>query len=116
MTERVPPPDIADVRGSLYGLVADAGGVWVIHAGGASAWKVDPAVVHVSAVVPIRHGPIAIARGEGAVWTANSDGTVSRIDTASATSTRTIPLGSYPRVAYPVALAAGDGAVWVALH
>ena len=28
----------------------------------------------------------------------------------------TIPLGTYPRVAYPVQLAAGAGAVWVAVH
>jgi DNA-binding SARP family transcriptional activator/DNA-binding beta-propeller fold protein YncE len=115
VTERVPPPAVAGLRGMVYGTVVVKGGVWVVHAGGTSAWRVDPATATISAVVPVQ-GPSAIASGEGAIWTANNDGTVSRIDPAAATLAKTIPLGTYPRVAYPVALAAGAGAVWVAVH
>jgi DNA-binding beta-propeller fold protein YncE len=52
----------------------------------------------------------------GAVWTANVDGTVSRVDAKTGDLSATIPLGTYPRIAYPVQLAAGAGAVWVAVH
>jgi len=116
VTERVPPPNVAGVSGAHYSAVVTIGGVWIIHGSGTSAWKIDPGIAAVSAVVPIRQRPIAIASGEGAVWTANSDGTLSRIDPNTATLAGTIPLGRYPRIAYPVALAVGEGAVWVAVH
>jgi DNA-binding beta-propeller fold protein YncE len=66
--------------------------------------------------VPLNHTPVDIAIGKGAVWTANEDGTVSRVDPTTGSPSQTIPLGKYPRVAYPVQLAAGGGVVWVAVH
>jgi DNA-binding beta-propeller fold protein YncE len=112
--EKVPPPN-GPLASWANGIAADASGVWVIDETGAMVWKVDPGPARVSAIIPV-HGPLAIAIGEGAVWTANNDGTVTHIDPSAATAVKTIPLGSYPRIAYPVDLAAGEGAVWVAVH
>jgi DNA-binding beta-propeller fold protein YncE len=54
--------------------------------------------------------------GEGAVWVANSDGIVLRVDPDSQTVAKTIPLGT---LVYPAddrdALAVGEGSVWVAV-
>jgi streptogramin lyase len=115
VTEEVPSPNAARVN-ATFPVAADAAGVWVVDEDNTAMWKIDPAVAEISAVIPIRNGPIAIASGEGAVWTANRDGTVSRLDPSTAALARTIPLGRYPRIAYPVALAVGEGAVWVAVH
>jgi len=62
------------------------------------------------------HPPSDLAVGAGAVWLANDDGTLSRLDNRTAALVKTIPLGRYPRTAYPVDLATGAGVVWVALH
>jgi DNA-binding beta-propeller fold protein YncE len=110
----VPPPN-GRLANYPNGIVADADGVWVIDEQGRSMWKVDPDLARVSAIFRV-DGPIAIAIGERAVWTANNDGTISRIDPSTAMPVETVPLGRYPRIAYPVALAVGNGAVWVAVH
>jgi hypothetical protein len=115
VTEEVPPPNV-ERADATFPVAADAAGVWVVDENGTATWKIDPGVGEVSAVIPIRNGPIAIASGDRAVWTANSDGTVSRIDPNTAALAKTIPLGRYPRVAYPIALAVGEGAVWVAVR
>jgi DNA-binding SARP family transcriptional activator/streptogramin lyase len=115
VTEKVRPPNIATSIGYLFGAAADAHAAWVIRGNGAYVWRIDPNLETVSGVFPMPHHPLAIAFGDGSVWTANIDGTISRID-PNMTSARTIPLGSYPRTAYPVALAVGEGEVWVAVH
>lgn len=99
----------------VSGMAAGANAVWAIS-GNKTAWKIGTHIGRVAAVVALNHIPADIAIGEGAIWTANLDGTVSRIDPKTATLARTIPLGNYPRSAYPVQLAAGGGAVWVAVH
>ena len=96
------------------GMAADANGVWATVGGAVS--KLATEVGLVGTVTRLHHAPIDIAVGEGAVWTANDDGTVSRVDAETGDLSATIPLGTYPRVAYPVQLAAGAGAVWVAVH
>jgi len=67
-------------------------------------------------VIPLDHPPANVAVGAGAVWIANTDGTLSRIDNRTSAVVKTIPLGRYPRTAYPVDLATGKGVVCVALH
>jgi DNA-binding SARP family transcriptional activator len=96
------------------GMAADANGVWAIVGGAVS--KLATEVSLVETVTGLHHAPIDIAIGEGAVWTANYDGTVSRVDAKNGELSATVPLGKYPRIAYPVQLAAGGGAVWVAVH
>ena len=50
-----------------------------------------------------------VATGEGAVWVASEEGTVSRVDAATRQVVQRITVGRDP-----VGVAAGDGAVWVA--
>jgi DNA-binding SARP family transcriptional activator/DNA-binding beta-propeller fold protein YncE len=116
VTETVPPPNIAGVTGAKYQIAATTDVAWVIHDSGVSAWRVDSSLERVTAVVPITQQAVAIAGDGGGVWTANANGTISRIDPRTATLLTTIPLGRYPRLAYPAALAVGDGAVWVVVH
>jgi len=62
---------------------------------------------------PIRVGasPVAVAVGEGGVWTAdNASGTVTRIDP----TTGRVRGGTTPAGEGPLAIAVGEGAVWVA--
>jgi DNA-binding beta-propeller fold protein YncE len=79
-------------------------------------WRLDANAVQLTSVLHLRQGPKTIAVGASAVWTANDDGTVSRIDPATGQLVRTIPLGRYPRIAYPVGIAVGAGRVWVAMR
>ncbi len=52
--------------------------------------------------------PAAVATGFDAVWVANLDGTVSRIDPGNRQVTNTIEVGGEP-----CGVAVGEGAVWV---
>jgi hypothetical protein len=93
-------------------IAADASEVWGVSEGADAAWRLDAVSVRVTSVLPVPHRPAYVALGAGAVWTANDDGTVSRIDRTTS-DVGTIPLGRYPRVAYPIAIAVGAGLVWV---
>ncbi len=97
-------------------IVAAAGVLWGIDQVNRTVWRLDTNTRRVTSVAHLRQGPIGIATGEGAIWTANNDSTVSRIDPTTGAVARTIPLGRYPRVAYPVGLAVGEGRVWVAVR
>jgi WD40 repeat protein len=59
-------------------------------------------------VVRVGRAPAEIAYGEGSVWVANRDGTISQINPVRPRVTRTIHVGYRP-----AGLAAGAGAVWV---
>ncbi len=87
--QRIPPANVGAER-ALNEVAAGAGAVWAISEFSRRAWKVDPRIGRVSAVIPLYHGPVDIAIGEQAVWTVNDDGTVSRIDPKTATLARTI--------------------------
>ena len=57
-----------------------------------------------------------VLAGDGAVWVANSEGTVLRVDPDSQTVAKTIPLGTLIYPADPRdTLAVGEGSVWVAV-
>lgn len=117
ITAAIAPPDLGVREGRLpFGIAAGAGAVWVLNELARTIWKINPELERVTVVLPLRHRPIDFTVGEGAVWSANSDGTVTRIDPATGTVDRTIPLGRYPRLAYPVGIAAGEHAVWIILH
>jgi DNA-binding SARP family transcriptional activator/DNA-binding beta-propeller fold protein YncE len=100
----------------IYGIAAGPHGVWAISQNNKRAWKIDPDLARVTAVIPLDRPPADVAVGAGAVWTANTDGTLSRIDNRTAAVVKTIPFGRYASAAYPVDLAIGKGVVWVALH
>jgi DNA-binding SARP family transcriptional activator len=114
VTGTIPVPKLFVPGRGGSGMAADASGVWAITGGAVSKLATDVSLV--GTVTRLHHAPIDIAIGEGAVWTANDDGTVSRVDAKTGDLSATIPLGTYPRIAYPVQLAAGVGAVWVAVH
>jgi peptide/nickel transport system substrate-binding protein len=59
--------------------------------------------------VPLEVRSGQVAAGEGAVWVANEEGTVSRVDAAARRVVQRITVGRDP-----VGVAVGDGAVWVA--
>jgi DNA-binding SARP family transcriptional activator len=112
--ENVPPPN-GPLATFANGIAANGRGVWVIDEHYGIVWKVDPDLAQVKAITRV-HGAVAVSIGEGAVWTANNDGTVTHLDAGTGARLKTIPLGNYPRIAYPVDVAAGEGAVWVAVH
>jgi virginiamycin B lyase len=67
-----------------------------------------PPAGQIAATIPIGHPVGAIAAGEGAIWVANGDATVSRIDPATNTVVATV---STLHSAFGIA--AGDGGVWL---
>ncbi len=114
---RVAPVDVRPLGtglagGSPEGIVWENGAVWVANsAPPATVSRFNPATFeegHVTQPISVGEQPVAIAVGEGALWTANAgDGTVTRIDLDSQ-STSTIDVGGRP-----AAVAVADGAVWV---
>ncbi len=74
-----------------------------------SLTRIDPATNQVVGSPIVTGGePLVVATGFGAIWTADhDDGTVTRIDPASATVTATIEVGAAPH-----SMAVGAGAVW----
>jgi DNA-binding SARP family transcriptional activator len=105
-------PDLGAGRGA-DALAADANAVWGASETAEAVWRLASNADVVTSVLQLRHAPAYIARGGDAVWTANDDATVSRIDPATGNLVATIALGRSPRVAYPVGLAVGAGRIWV---
>jgi hypothetical protein len=111
--------EITDVRsrgGLIYGIAAGQAGIWAISENSNRAWKIDADVPRIDAMIALEHPPRDLSVGARAVWLANADGTLSRIDSRTAGLVKTVSLGRYPRTAYPVDLVTGQGLVWVALH
>lgn len=92
------------------GVVYAGGSLWLANTSDETVTRFDPATFRQGPVarIPVGRQPVAIAYGEGALWTANADHTVTRIDPASH-ATATIGVG-----VTPAGIAAGEGAVWVA--
>jgi YVTN family beta-propeller protein len=59
--------------------------------------------------IPLEARSGQVATGEGAVWVASEEGTVSRVEAATRRVVQRIPVGRDP-----AGIVAGDGAVWVA--
>jgi DNA-binding beta-propeller fold protein YncE len=118
------------LAGQVDALVLAGGTLWVAYADRAVVTRVNPATATVLGEVPVgRHAPVgtdtgtmplpeSIGVGLGAVWVPNSaDGTVSRIDLATAVVTVTIPVSRRnPYVHLGTAgmgVAIAGGALWV---
>jgi DNA-binding beta-propeller fold protein YncE len=88
--------------------------IWVAASGEDAVTRVDVApgtwLVTVTSIA-LEATPVEVAFGEGALWTANADGTVSRIDPERNEVVATIQVG--PRA---VGVAVGEGAVWVSVQ
>jgi YVTN family beta-propeller protein len=95
-------------------LFVDAHDVWVADLQFHMIARIDAATGGVRAVIPLSTSPWDLASGAGALWAAQSDGTVSRIDRATNHVESLIKLGVYPAAGASPTIATGAGAVWVA--
>ncbi len=95
---------------SPVGLVYAAGSVWVANGREQTVSRFNPGTFAEGPIhrTSVGEAPQAVAFGDGAIWVANSDDTVTRVDTGTY-ATSTIPVGHSP-----AAIAFGDGSVWVA--
>jgi YVTN family beta-propeller protein len=88
------------------------GSAWVADEGGNAVWRIDARTNTVIATLAVGSHPAGIAVGFGAVWVANADGTMSRIDPNAGEGlgrvVRTIRVGGTPS-----SIAVGGGLVWV---
>jgi streptogramin lyase len=81
--------------------------VWVVSGATDLATRVDPKT-GLSTTIEVGDGPAGIVVVDGAVWIANGDGTVSRVDATTGRLVRTIEVG------VPLeGIATGSGSVWV---
>jgi hypothetical protein len=110
-----PRPVAVDVGGHPGRLVVDETGVWVtvFRQGPDHVVRVDSRTNRVTARVPVRGGPFAIAAGAGALWVTGNfsrrDDVLYRIDPKTNGVAATIGLPGR----YAGKLAATDGGVWV---
>ena len=113
VVQKIPRPNVGsdDV---VTGIANAADVIWATH--DKAAWMIDPRMGRVVGVIPLGHAPIDVDVDGRSVWTANADGTVSRVDAKTGTRVLTIPLGDDPRAAYPVQIAAGHGAIWIGVQ
>jgi DNA-binding SARP family transcriptional activator/streptogramin lyase len=113
--ESIPLGRLGETSGWRYRMAIGEGTTWLLAP--ASLWRVDSTTGRFLGSVPLPHSEGgSIANGDGAVWIANSEGVVLRIDADSQAVAKTIPLGT---LVYPAAngdaLAVGEGSVWVAV-
>jgi DNA-binding SARP family transcriptional activator/streptogramin lyase len=113
--ESIPLGRLGETSGWRYRMAVAEGTTWLLAP--ASLWRVDSTTGRFLGSVPLPHSEGgSMATGDGAVWIANSEGVVLRIDADSQAVAETIPLGT---LVYPAengdALAVGEGSVWVAV-
>jgi YVTN family beta-propeller protein len=90
------------------GISVGAGSVWVIVAGDAKVWRIDPRTNAVTDTIRLGEEPSGIAFGAGAVWVSNpSSGTVSKIDPTLDRVVATVRIGHVP-----AGIAVAHGRVW----
>ena len=100
-------------RGS-YNPMFSEGRIWVTRADGAEVTVVDAVTGAVLATVHGRPKPRFLTAGAGAVWTLNQgDGSLTRIDAATRTITKTIELGT---PGHGGDIAFGAGMVWTTME
>jgi YVTN family beta-propeller protein len=93
------------------GIIATRGSVWVAGFAADNVTRVELPGGGLAAdqtAIRVGRGPTSIAYGQGAVWVANADRTISRIDPQSNRVTATIPIGNVPN-----GIAADEHGVWV---
>jgi YVTN family beta-propeller protein len=102
---------LAPAFGFYAALASGAGSVWVLDdPADRRLWRLDPTHARVTATIPLRFVPAAVAVGDGSVWvTAQLDDTIARIDPATNRIVKTIRVGREP-----LGVTVGGGAVWVA--
>ena len=100
------------IRGSPALLASGFGHIWVMVHDRKQAVAIDPTSGQVVLTAKIGPGGNGIGIGEGAVWVSNySDGTVSKIDPVTGTTTNIDIMES--GVAGPATIGIGFGSAWV---
>jgi streptogramin lyase len=97
VVQSIPLPRLGETSGWRYRMAVGEGTTWLLAPG--SLWRVDATTGRFLGSVPLPHSEGgSIATGDGAVWIANSEGVVLRIDADSEAAAKTIPLGTlvYP--------------------
>jgi streptogramin lyase len=89
-------------------VAAGFGSLWVTDHHGASVIRLDPATGKTLALINVGVQPASMTIGDGFLWEANYDGTISRIDPATNTATS---VGSFTHLCGLPTVA--GGAVWV---
>jgi virginiamycin B lyase len=116
VVETIPLGRIGETSGWRYRMAAGEGGIWVLAP--ASLWRIDSTTTRSVGSVPLDRSEegSSIATGDGAVWVANSEGLLLRVDPDFQRVAKEIPLGTliYPADLWD-ALAVGEGSVWVAV-
>lgn len=98
-----------EVGGTPVAIAADDSGVYVADSSGGSLVRIDPQrPARAPARLRIPGGPASVTIGEGFVWVASGDGSITRIDRETGGTDR-LDLG----VTQPGGIAAGEGSVWV---
>ena len=114
--ETIPLGRIGETSGWRYRMAVGEGAIWVLAP--VSLWRIDSTTKRFVGSVPLGHSEegSSVATGYGAVWVANPEGILLRVDPDSQSVAKTIPLGTliYPADPYD-ALAVGEGSVWVAV-
>jgi len=77
-SQKVPSANVGIDQGGIYEIEAGPNGIGQSARTTNRAWKIDPDVARVVAVIPVNHPPADVAVGAGAVWIASDDGTLSR--------------------------------------
>jgi YVTN family beta-propeller protein len=99
---------------SVDALAAGAGGIWIADNRRARTVRLDPAfrsvrrTIRVAPKASLFASTSAVAVGEGAVWVANGNAEVVRVDPDTNEVVARIQVGNDPS-----AIATGDGSVWV---
>lgn len=115
VTQTIPPPRVGAEIGAGR-VTAGPHRILLTDRENSALVQIDPGLGRAREIVPLQHPPIDSSLLDDDVWTANADGTLSRVDSTAGRVVRTVPLGKYPRAAYPVQIAGGGDRVWVAVH
>jgi DNA-binding beta-propeller fold protein YncE len=93
-------------------VAASTDALWVTSDAASRLARVNPHNNELVEEIVVGSRPRRLAVGEGAVWTLNGDGTVSRVDPATSKVAATIKVG---RETTGGDIAAGAGSVWVSV-
>ncbi len=99
----------AELGGAPVAAAVDSDGVWMADNAGSQVIHLDASSRKpVGAPIPVRGGPLSIAAGDGAVWVASGDGTITRIGSSGEDVTQ-----APETVLQPGGIAVAEGSVWV---
>jgi class 3 adenylate cyclase len=91
-------------------IVAGGGSIWALNAALNVVGQIDTRTNALVRTISVGANPSGIAFGEGSVWVASQDGTVTRIDPVMGRVVATVRVGGSPQ-----GIAIGHGRVWVSV-